>query len=103
MKRNLLVFTVCLVTVSAILFLIPGAKLFDGEVVFEINGNSFVQPTKLSLSYFIGITSDKTELNDVKDFYLLPMGYFLAALMLFALPAIITYRIHLKRSGKHKK
>lgn len=103
MKRNLLVFTVCLLTVSAILFLIPGAKLFDGEVVFEMNGRSFVQPTKLSLSYFIGIMTSEAELKDVKDFYLLPVGYLLAALMLFALPAIVTYRIHLQRLNKQKK
>ena len=99
MKRSILIFFACALGVAAIFFLIP-INLFDGEIVFEVNGVEFTSKAKLSLSYFIGIGANEEQTQDVKDFYLLPMGYLMVFLMIVALPAIITYRIHLKNKQK---
>lgn len=99
MKRYLLIFLVCMLAIAAIFFLIP-INLFDGEIVFEANGHEFTEKAKLSLSYFIGIGANEEQTQGVKDFYLLPMGYMIAFLVIFVLPAIITYRIYLKNQPK---
>ncbi|MCE3295333.1 MAG: hypothetical protein K0R65_1047 [Crocinitomicaceae bacterium] len=99
MKRYILTFFACALGVAAIFFLIP-INLFDGEIVFEVNGVEFTEKAKISLSYFIGIGANAEQTQDVKDFYLLPMGYLIAFLMIGVLPAIITYRIYLKNKQK---
>jgi len=43
---------------------------------------------------------DDTDMIGVKSFYLLPVGYLLSFLVLFGLPAIISYRIQLGRMKK---
>ena len=99
MKRYCFIFLDCAIGVAAIFFLIP-INLFDGEIIFEVNGVEFTEKAKLSLSYFIGIGANEEQTQDVKDFYLLPMGYVIACLMLAVLPAIITYRVYLKNQKK---
>lgn len=99
MKKLSLIFIICFLVSSAIFFLIP-INLFDGEIVFNVNGVEFKEKAKLSLSYFIGIGASEEDLKGVKQFYLLPMGYFFAFLMLFCLPALITYRFSLKNKQK---
>ncbi len=99
MKRYIIVFFVCMLAVSAIFFLFP-INLFDGEIVFEVNGVEFTEKAKLSLSYFIGIGASEEQTQDVKDFYLLPAGYLVAFLMTVGLPAIIAYRVYLKNQQK---
>lgn len=103
-KKYLLIFLICSLVVSAIFFLIP-INLFDGEIVFENANGVALQPikAKLSLSYFIGIGASTEDLKGVKDFYLLPMGYFFAFLMIFGLPALISYRIYLNNQNKEHK
>lgn len=101
MKKYILIFFACMLVLTAIFFFIP-INLFDGEIVFEVNGISFTRPSKLSLSYFIGIGAKGSAIKDVKDFYLLPMGYFFAFLMLVAFPALISYRIYLQDRKKEK-
>lgn len=103
-KKYLLIFLICSLVVAAIFFLIP-INLFDGEIVLENTNGVALQPikTKLSLSYFIGIGASAEDLKGVKDFYLLPMGYFFAFLMIFGLPALISYRIYLKNQNKKNK
>ncbi len=103
-KKYLLIFTICSLAVAAILFLIP-INLFDGEVVLE-NTNGIALPpakVKLSLSYFIGLGMNADDLKGVKDFYLLPMGYFFAFLIIIGLPGLITYRIYLNNQNKEQK
>jgi len=91
LRKPIVVFFLAVFVLSAIFFLIP-INLFDGEMVFE--GIAEPVQAKLSLSYFIGIGASKEETAGVLDFYLLPMGYFLAFLMLIALPVLIAYRVH---------
>ena len=101
MKKYLLIFFICMLALTAIFFLVP-INLFDGEIVFEVNGVSFTRQSKLSLSFFIGIGTGKNAMQDVKDFYLLPMGYFFAFLMLIVFPALVSYRIYLQDIKKGK-
>lgn len=101
MKKQILVFFACLFTVASILFLIP-INLFDGEITYNVLGRVFTVPAKLSLSYFIGIGSSPEDTKDVVSFRLLPMGYFLATLMLVGLPLLLTYRITLKKITDNK-
>lgn len=100
MKRYFFVFLVCMLSIAAIFFLVP-INLFDGEIVFEVNGVEFTEKAKLSLSYFIGIGANEEQTQSVKDFYLLPMGYLIAFLIIIVLPAIITYRVYLKNKQKN--
>ena len=57
----------------------------------------------MSLSYFIGIGASPEDLKDVVGFRLLPMGYFLVFLMLFALPILIAYRVHVSNQLEAQK
>jgi hypothetical protein len=79
---------------SFIFFLFP-INLFDGEIIFEIQGQEIKSKAKLSLSYFIGVGLKKEDLYDVKDFYLLPMGYAMAFLIFIGLPSILAFRMNL--------
>lgn len=103
MKKYILIFLGFSLGIAAVFFLIP-INLFDGEIVFEVNGITFTEKAKLSLSYFIGIGAGAEETQDVKDFYLLPIGYCIAFLVLVALPAVIAYRFYLQdRKAKKNK
>ena len=100
-KKDILVFSLCFLAIAAIFFLIP-INMFDGEIIFEkVNGVELMPAkAKLSLSYFIGIGAGKEELKGIKDFHLLPMGYFFAFLMLVGIPGLITFRLNLNRQKK---
>ena len=93
-RKPLVVFIAVVLFLAAVFFLIP-INLFDGEIVFNVNGVTFTEKAKLSLSYFIGIGASEEQTKDVVDFYLLPMGYFFVFLFLIALPALIAYRVHI--------
>lgn len=93
-RKPIVVFFIAAILLSSIFFLIP-INIFDGEYTFNVNGIITKIPTKMSLSYFIGIGASPEETKDVVEFKLLPMGYFLAFLMLFAFPALIAYRVHI--------
>jgi hypothetical protein len=40
---------------------------------------------------------EESEMLGVKTFYLLPRGYFLAAIFLFGFPVLLAYRAHLNK------
>ena len=93
------VFVLTLILVSTILFTLP-INLFDGEVVYDVNGVEFTEPIKMSLSYFIGLGISNEDLVDVKSFHLVGMGYFMVFLMLIAFPALIAYRVWIGNQPK---
>ncbi len=78
-------------------------KLFNGIIVLDTSLGEQIFPTKLSLSYFFGIGYEKSDLEGVKDFYLTTQGKILVALILFALPALVAYRVYLSKTPKTKK
>jgi hypothetical protein len=98
-KKLFPVFIVGLLVVSAILFLFP-INLFDGEIVYQHGLQEVVVKAPLSLSYFIGIGYDEADMVQVKTFYLQPIGYLMAFLILFGLPALVSYRIYLEKMKK---
>ncbi len=88
---------------AAIFFLIP-INLFDGVIVHDVNGTEYLEKTKLSLSYFIGIGADEQLLKEihVKDFYLTGMGYFFVFLLLVGLPTLIGYRVWIANEAEKR-
>ncbi len=99
LKKYLPVFFITFFVIAALLFLFP-INLFDGEIIVQSGLQEAVVKAPLSLSYFIGMGYDDTDMIGVKSFYLLPVGYLLSFLVLFGLPAIISYRIQLGRMKK---
>jgi hypothetical protein len=93
-RKPIVVFFLAMICLSAIFFFIP-VNVFDGEYTFRVNGVTFTEKTKMSLSYFIGIGASPEELKDVVSFRLVPMGYFMAFLLIGAFPALIAYRVHI--------
>ena len=95
MKKYILIYFILVAVIASIFLFIP-INLFDGEVHYKYGLLDYTVKEKISLSYFIGIGSGPSEIEGVKDFRLLPLGYFLAILIIFSLPAIISYRLFLK-------
>jgi|TARA_R110000737_G_scaffold350741_2_gene390685 hypothetical protein len=98
-KKLLPVFIISFLVIAAILFLFP-INLFDGEIIYESGLQVATVKAPLSLSYFIGMGYDSADLVGVKSFRLLPVGYLIAFLILFGLPALVSYRIYLGRMKK---
>lgn len=102
-KRPIAVFLVLVVLIALPLFLFP-INLFQGEEVrvHEVFGKQVevVNQVPLSLSYFIGLGYDEADLVGVKDFYLKPQGILLAFILIFGIPALMAYRVHLNSFKK---
>lgn len=96
MKKSIILYGALVVTISCVLFFLP-INLFDGEVHYKYGVYDYTVKENLSLSYFLGIGANPSQTNGVVDFYLLPIGYLLAFMVIFVLPAILTYRIKLKK------
>lgn len=80
---------------ACIFFLIP-INLFDGEVHFDTGLQQFTEPTKLALSYFIGIGITAGDMKDVVSFNLTTAGYAVAGIFIIGFPALFAYRVYLK-------
>lgn len=93
-KKQLLVFFGLMIGIASLFFLVP-IEMFDGEIVIDSYGTERIVESKLSLSYFLGIGLTEEDLRGVIDFYLTPMGYFLAFLMIVMLPFLIAIRVGL--------
>jgi len=94
-KKALIVFGIGAVVVAAILCTIP-VDLFDGEVVWNINGQEVARPQNLSLSYFFGIGVDAEQLQYVESFRLTGQGWMLVFIFIIGIPGLIAYRMYLK-------
>ena len=97
--KPIYIFLLSFLVIAAILFLFP-INLFDGEVEYQKKLVYVVEKQPLSLSYFIGLGYDPADMDVVKSFRLLPGGYLLAGIMLLGFPALIAYRVYLKRTSK---
>lgn len=96
MKKPWILFFSLSLVLAAIFFLFNIA-IFDGKIEFTGVEGSFVLDAKLSLSYFIGIGIEPEDMVDVKDFYLTGQGIFMAFVFILGLPALLAYRIRLKK------
>lgn len=83
-----------------LIFLIFPINLFEGEIIVENGLSTFKEIRPISLSYFVGLGYEPTDLIGIKDFYLLPKGYLTAFLIIFCLPALIAYRVSIGKKNK---
>ena len=98
--RPLPIFIISFLVISLPLFLFP-INLFKGEIIEKTPVNELplpAKPKKLSLSYFIGIGYDPSDMSNIKDFYLLAEGYFFAAVLLIGIPGLLAYRVSLNKT-----
>lgn len=76
-------------------------NLFQGEIIMMEGLVETKIQAPLSLSYFFGLGYAEEDMIGIKDFYLTPTGYMLAALFTIGFPVLIAYRVHLRNtSGK---
>jgi hypothetical protein len=94
-KRSLILFVVTSVIISVVLFVFP-INLFDGEVIYIVNGTDVVEQQPLSLSYFIGIGYEESVMEGIKDFYLTGKGWLMVFIILIGIPGLFAYRMYLK-------
>lgn len=99
-SKPFVVFFTFFITLLLLFFLVK-IEIFDGEVVYEKGPVHFKHQGPLSLSYFIGIGFNPEDLEGIKDFYLLPKGYFMAVLLILGFPSLAAYRSFLKK-GKNE-
>lgn len=96
LKKPLLIFIV-LSSILAIVFFVFPINLFDGVIVYKSNLQEMNVERPLSLSYFIGLGFDKADMVGVEDFYLTLKGKVMAVIYIFGFPALLSYRIHLRK------
>ena len=77
--------------------------MFDGVIEIKEPHRSYSLERPLSLSYFIGIGYDKSDMEFVEDFYLTPKGISMAFIFLLGFPALFAYRIHLRDKFRKQK
>ena len=65
----------------------------------SINGAEQIIEAPLSLSYFIGLGYETSDMVDIKNFYLMPKGIVLAVCFLLGVPFMISYRVYLKQKS----
>ena len=93
---SVFIFSFCLIALP--LFLFP-INLFPGEIILSINGTEKTSEAPLSLSYFIGLGYEPSDMEYIKDFYLTARGYALAACLLLGIPFLISYRIFINKKS----
>lgn len=96
--RPILIFIVGSVLLASLFFLLP-INIFDGVIEYKDELQEMDQNTPLSLSYFIGIGYEHSEMQFVKDFYLTKTGIMMAFIIIIGFPALIAYRIYLKKNN----
>lgn len=99
LRKPIILFLILVIVIALPLFLLP-LNLFSGEIIMADGLVETKVQAPLSLAYFIGMGYNEVDMVGVKDFYLLPQGYILAFLFILGIPALITYRIFLKKSKK---
>jgi len=101
LRKPFLVFLILMLSFALPLFLFP-ISIFPGEIVHIVGAKEIVAPADLSLSYFIGIGINKEDLEGVKEFYLTAQGKILALIFIIGLPAILAYRVKLRKPQEEK-
>ncbi|GAB5416678.1 MAG: hypothetical protein Crog4KO_21670 [Crocinitomicaceae bacterium] len=94
-KKALIVFSISTVVIAVVLCVIP-VDLFNGEVVWNINGQQITREQNLSLSYFFGIGVEEVQWKYVDSFRLTAQGWLLVFIIIVGIPGLIAYRMYLK-------
>jgi hypothetical protein len=96
MKNPIVLFISTSLLLAIIFFTLP-INLFDGVVEYEEPYKTYTLEQPLSLSYFIGIGYDEADMVYVKSFRLSVKGYIMAFIFILGLPALLAYRLHLRK------
>ena len=80
---------------ALIFFLLP-INLFDGVIVLKNGLQEISVDRQLSLSYFIGIGYETSEMEGVVDFYLTKKGFMMAFIFILGFPGLFAYRMYLR-------
>jgi hypothetical protein len=99
LRNPWVIFLLSFFAVSIPLCIFP-INLFQGEVIMMDGLMEAKVQAPLSLSYFFGLGYSEEDMLGIKDFYLLPLGYLLAATFTLGFPALIAYRVHLRNTSK---
>lgn len=100
-RKPINAFLILFIGLNLLFFLFP-INLFDGEIIIKQGLQTIKQERPLSLSYFIGVGYDESDMDIIKDFYLLPKGYMMAFLFVIGIPALVAYRVSLGNKYKTK-
>ena len=87
-------------SIFALTLLLLPINLFPGEIILQRGLVEITEQAPLSLSYFIGVGYEESHMTEVKDFYLLPQGYILAAILIVGIPVLAAYRVAISNSTK---
>jgi len=99
LKNSILAFFLSFIVIGGVLFLLP-INLFSGEIVENSTGTSKTISAPLSLSYFIGVGFQESEMDNIEDFYLTGEGYAMVFCFLFGVPFLIALRVYLHSKKK---
>jgi len=94
-SKPIRIFLISVILISIPLFIFP-INIFKGMIIYKSNIVEVPIKTNLSLSYFIGLGYDDKDLEGIKEFYLLPEGYFFCLVVLIGIPGLLAYRMYLK-------
>lgn len=93
--RALAIFIVSALILAVFFFTVP-INLFDGKIHYIEPQREYTLDAPLSLSYFIGLGYEETEMQYVDSFWLTIKGWIMACLFIFGFPALLAYRIYLR-------
>lgn len=100
MKSKALFYFVAIAALFALVFFLFPINLFDGIVVYKSGVQSYELEQPLSLSYFIGLGYDESDMEIVQSFRLTTKGWIMAFIFIIGIPGLIAYRIHLGTKRK---
>ncbi len=98
-EKPILLFLISAFIIALPLCLFP-INLFPGAIVYQEGLSELTVDAPLSLSYFLGFGYEKGDLEYVKTFYLHKQGILLAVLFIVGFPALLAYRVYLKKTEK---
>lgn len=96
MKKPIVIFLSTSLLLAIVFFTLP-INVFDGVIEIEEPMRSYSLERPISLSYFVGLGYDPEDMVYVKDFYLTGKGITIAVIFILGLPALLSYRIYLKK------
>lgn len=99
LKKPLYLFLALFLLLALPLCTLP-INVFPGVVVYGSGETEMKMEAPLSLAYFLGMGYDDADMAGVTDFYLTVKGYVLAICFLIGVPALLTYRILLRRKSE---
>jgi hypothetical protein len=98
LQKPFFVFITLSLLIAAPLFLLP-INVFQGEIVYHSGISTIVEPRPLSLHFVSGLEYYGENLKGVQDYYLTARGWILAFIFIVGIPALVAYRMYLKRQA----